>query len=353
VLKPALRRFWRPDGALQLGTDPAHAVVLRGVDQHADAVLTLLDGTRDLDAVVTAATDRGVPEDDVRDLLRLLLSVHALDDAAVAPRGRRPAERERLDPDLASLSLLAPQPGDGARVLDHRAATRVLVVGAGRVGSLVAALLGAAGIGNVAIRDELVAGPADAVPGGICPADQGQPRAIAAMAAAQRAGTRAVHGAVRPPHAADCRDAHVAVLALDAWVAPPPLLLDLFAGTRLPYLVTAIRETCGVVGPLVVPGRSACLRCLDLHRADRDPQWPVIAAQLADGGHGDPACDVTLATGVAAVAAGQLLAYLAAPDSSRCLDATVELRLPGWTVRRRASAISGGYYAARLRTVIR
>ena len=36
-----------------------------------------------------------------------------------------------------------------------------------------------------------------------------------------------------------------------------------------------------VVGPLVVPGRSACLRCLELHRTDRDPGWPGVAAQLA------------------------------------------------------------------------
>jgi len=36
------------------------------------------------------------------------------------------------------------------------------------------------------------------------------------------------------------------------------------------------------VGPLVVPGETACLRCADLHRRDADPVWPTIAAQLLD-----------------------------------------------------------------------
>lgn len=336
VLKPALRRLWRGDAAIQLGTDPAHGVVLYGVDDAAHAVLGLMDGTRDTDEVVAAATARGVEADDVRRLFGLLDSARALDDASVAPRGLAAADRERLDPDLAALSLLAPLPGGAARELDRRRAARVLIVGAGRVGSLVGALLGAAGVGHVAVRDELIASVADAVPGGLSPADDGQPRAVAAVAAAQRAGAASATGSVRPPNAVDCHGADIAVLAVDWWLAPPPLVLDLFAGAGLPYVVAGVRETSGVVGPLVVPGDSPCPRCLDLHRADRDPQWPVVAAQLStDARGGSPACDVTLAVAVAALTAGQVLAHLAADGAARCVGATLELRLPDWTVRRR------------------
>ena len=35
-----------------------------------------------------------------------------------------------------------------------------------------------------------------------------------------------------------------------------------------------------VIGPLVVPGESACLGCISLHRTDADPAWPAISAQL-------------------------------------------------------------------------
>jgi hypothetical protein len=34
------------------------------------------------------------------------------------------------------------------------------------------------------------------------------------------------------------------------------------------------------VGPLVVPGRTACLGCLAAHERDRDPAWPALVTQL-------------------------------------------------------------------------
>lgn len=46
---------------------------------------------------------------------------------------------------------------------------------------------------------------------------------------------------------------------------------------HLPVQLAGDRVT---VGPLVVPGRTACLACVHAHRADADPTWPVLAAQL-------------------------------------------------------------------------
>ena len=34
------------------------------------------------------------------------------------------------------------------------------------------------------------------------------------------------------------------------------------------------------VGPLVISGLTPCLTCLDLHRTDWDPAWPVLLSQL-------------------------------------------------------------------------
>lgn len=35
-----------------------------------------------------------------------------------------------------------------------------------------------------------------------------------------------------------------------------------------------------MVGPFVHPGRTPCLRCLDLTRRDADPAWPTLLPQL-------------------------------------------------------------------------
>lgn len=48
----------------------------------------------------------------------------------------------------------------------------------------------------------------------------------------------------------------------------------------IPHLPVVAGDSAITVGPLVEPGASACLHCLDLHRRDADPAWPAIAAQL-------------------------------------------------------------------------
>ena len=79
---------------------------------------------------------------------------------------------------------------------------------------------------------------------------------------------------------------------------------------RMPHLVALRREAIGVVGPLVLPGRTACLGCVELARSDRDPAWPFILAQLAGQAAQPAACAATLAAAVAAQAASQLLTFL-------------------------------------------
>jgi bacteriocin biosynthesis cyclodehydratase domain-containing protein len=105
---------------------------------------------------------------------------------------------------------------------------------------------------------------------------------------------------------------------------------------RIPHLAAAADEAIGIVGPLVIPGRTACLRCMDLTRADRDPAWPLILAQLL-GRQPDPlACDAPLAGAVAAHAAAQALAFIDRPFESGAVEnGTLELVLPSWEWRRR------------------
>ena len=68
----------------------------------------------------------------------------------------------------------------------------------------------------------------------------------------------------------------------------------------VPHLPIVFGAASVEVGPLVVPGRTACLACLAAHRRDADPAWPLLAAQLI----GRPATppDPVLATEAAGVA---------------------------------------------------
>lgn len=49
---------------------------------------------------------------------------------------------------------------------------------------------------------------------------------------------------------------------------------------RTAHLPVVLRDGEVIIGPLIHPGVSACLRCLDLHRRDRDHAWPRILSQI-------------------------------------------------------------------------
>ncbi|MFI9509503.1 hypothetical protein [Nocardia sp. NPDC052566] len=115
------------------------------------------------------------------------------------------------------------------------------------------------------------------------------------------------------------------VVLTDALVPDPRLVNELLLH-RIPHLPVRIRNNKGMVGPLVLPGETSCLRCTDLTRADYDAAWPHLAAQLLDRvGYASPA-------GIAATSALALtqLETIAACSTAReptTLNTTVELHL--------------------------
>ncbi len=58
-------------------------------------------------------------------------------------------------------------------------------------------------------------------------------------------------------------------------------LVDGWTRAGTPHLLVRLTEGRAVLGPFVVPGTTACLRCLDAHCADADPAWPLLVRQYA------------------------------------------------------------------------
>ena len=323
VLSPASRRLWRDPQTLQLGRAGDRAVVLAGLDPAARAVLGLLDGTRDLGGVEQAAVAAGCTAERARELLGLLQQAGLILDAAERwPARLAVDERDRLSADVASLSLL--HGGAGLSALHRRDARSVAVLGGGRVGGPLAALLAAAGVGSVDVVDDGRASAADAAVGGLRPGDVGRRRGEAARERMLEVAPTTRSGPLRHPD--------VVVLAPTAGLEDGVEAL-LRSGT--PHLLAEVRDTVGVVGPLVLPGRSACLRCLDLTRTDRDPDWPALAVQLASPSRWSAPCDAVLAAAVSAQAALQVLTLLDGGVPA-AVDGSLELALPDWRWRRRS-----------------
>lgn len=62
---------------------------------------------------------------------------------------------------------------------------------------------------------------------------------------------------------------------------PDRTRLDPWVRDADPHLVVRMAEGRATVGPFVVPGQTACLRCIDAHHTDDDPQWPLLVTQYA------------------------------------------------------------------------
>ncbi|MEV3901125.1 cyclodehydratase [Mycobacterium sp. NPDC050551] len=70
------------------------------------------------------------------------------------------------------------------------------------------------------------------------------------------------------------------LVVLSDYLVTEPRVVQQLHDAGMPHLPVHIRDGAGVIGPLVIPGRTSCLECADLHRSDRDSAWPAVAAQL-------------------------------------------------------------------------
>jgi bacteriocin biosynthesis cyclodehydratase domain-containing protein len=290
-------------------------------------LLDLLDGTRTEVGLVREATRLGIPARDAVALLAALFSAGLVVDLhALYPVELPESARRRLvgEANALALDLPASAPTPAAR-LRRRQAAHVVLTGSSQLAVPIATVLGAAGVGHVDPEVSGVTRLGDAAPAGLLPGDAHRPRGVAAAEAVRRAAPDTRLTPLRPGTAT------FAVLA--GFSAPAALTALSHASRRLAHLSVTIRDGVVVVGPLVWPGRSPCLNCLDLHRRDRDPAWPTVSAQLHTGQDtADPVAAATLLVG-AAYAAAEVLTYIDGGEPAT-LGATVEIERPGRETRR-------------------
>lgn len=308
TLVPGLRRLWRGRHHLQLGVDPARAVVLELPDPRTACVLDLLDGGRSERTILAQAGYRGVPAPDawaVIDQLRaagLVVSAQAL-----LPPGLPGPVRDRLVPEAAALALhRAEGSATPAQLLRQRAAATVMITGSAPIVAPVAVNLARAGVGHISpVLDD--------------PADRGD---LCALLVEQAPGTRT----------APVQTGQASFVVHVGDRTPAVLAAERYARRRLAHLAVSLRDGTVVIGPLVPPNGSPCLHCVDLHRRDRDPDWSDLAAQLATDPPAPP-CAATAALIAAGVTAREVLNWLdGAPAET--LGASVEITARGQLRRR-------------------
>jgi bacteriocin biosynthesis cyclodehydratase domain-containing protein len=318
LLHPAARLLWRSanEAQIEIGT---RRVVLDGIGT--DAVRRLIGRG------AGAGGDPALPTLQARLVEAGYLWTDTLprEPDPTASDARRTVAHPRLAGELTALSARA-----GERAAELVAARRhctVVVHGTGRVGPYLAGVLAAAGVGRVHAVDSVPARLHHAMPGGLTPGDEGTPFAAASAAAAERQAPDVV--CVPAPFG---EPPDLVVLAVDEPVDEERRAA--LHARSCAHLLVRVSGGHGVVGPLVLPGLTSCLRCADLHRLDRDPAWNALAVQLTLPHRAAVASEVALATVIAGLAAVQALDFL---DGGRpaTIEGSLEMHLPDWRLRRR------------------
>jgi hypothetical protein len=310
------------DAAVQVGgVDTGDGLLLDADGAAVVALLRGLDGRRAQRTVLGDAARDGLDPGVVTQVLDGLRAAGLLVDLDATDLLATDAGPGAVARTAAELPAALTRPGG------WRARRRAVVVveGATRVGTPLAAMLAASGVGRVSVRDPGLTAAGDAVVGGLSAADEGRPRSLAAADAVRRANPLTDLRPLPPDVAADL------VVLARPWAASDPLAAGIHR-SGVPHLVATVRGQTGVVGPLVVPGATSCLHCADLHRRDADPRWPRLAAQLTSGNFPPSGATITCLL-TAATAALQVLAYLDGSAAPGVLDATIELRPPQFTPR--------------------
>ena len=327
MLKAGLRQAWRAPGLLQFGLDPERAVVIEGVDAPLAGFLAGLDGSLDAKGALALAQRSGIDADRARAAIEVLAEAGLLADAGSAADAPAPLplmDRDRLAPDLRASALGRQSPSAGPAAFRARRHALVAVVGAGRVGAGIAALLGASGVGMLVIADDEPALASDITPFGLTAHDIGRPRFDGArrLLAGAAPSTRVLSRIGSRPD--------LVVLAPDEEADRACLIRLVSEG--VPHLLASVSEAAGTVGPFVVPGETACLHCIDLHRSDLDPAWPALLAQTVVPGPA-PASEVALAGLVASLAVLHVTTFLIG-ERSTSMGGTLTISSDG-RVRRR------------------
>jgi bacteriocin biosynthesis cyclodehydratase domain-containing protein len=328
MLLPAVRRLWRDSRRLQVGTDPARAVVLELADPLHARLLDLLDGTHTERSLLRAAQHAGMPPEDVLALLGALSAAgYVVDANALLLSRAAEATRRRLSAEATALALRGPESSTQwpSLVLRRRLRSQVLVTGSSRLAVPIASILAASGVGHVHADQSGVTRMADTLPGGLLPEDVHRPRGVAAADALRRAAPEL--DVSRPERGLET------FVVLVGPVGPASLTAFAFGRRRLPHLAISVRDGVVVVGPLVRPGHTPCLNCLDLHRQGLDPDWPAVAAQLSTLPESSDPVTATTALSAAAFAAHEVLTHLDGGVAST-VGATVEISEPGRHARR-------------------
>ncbi|MFD9965174.1 TOMM precursor leader peptide-binding protein [Amycolatopsis sp. NPDC058986] len=314
VLLSGLDVLERGPDEIQIGLDPRHGVVITDLPDAVVGRLRRLDGQQSVDTILLAESEH---REQLRTVLTQLTALGLVTEAEPASH----SPRRGAETGLWSLRARHHQ----TALTERRRNSAMAVHGDGRLAVATAVLLANAGVGHIDVRMSGTVIEQD-LGSGFTETELGKPRRTALADVVHRVDAR-----TRTTRLTSIRGPEL-VLLTDA-VVPAPEVVDELMTAGTPHLPVRVRDGTGIVGPLVVPGRSSCLHCADLHRTDLEPCWPRVASQLI---RHDQHPDLGAVQATAALGVAQAMRLLSPSETAPPVwNATLEIDAFEGKVRRR------------------
>lgn len=285
---------------MQIGLDRQSAAVLNGMSDAAIRALVRLDGSVSRGELINA-----IPE--LENILNALERLGLIEDSPSSGT----LSRTRSDRLAQERQALAAAHGSGwaaDEILARRSQRVIGVRGHDRVAAHIAVGLASAGVGTVGVvGPDRITTISDITPVGPFEPDVSWVEHVAE--AVRRQGAHAtLIGSQRPD---------VVVIAQSADVQPPwtdPELAHDLISDDIAHYPIAVSGSAAKIGPMIIPGRTPCLDCLDLRESDQDGAWPALVDQIRLRHHHTRAQDGALAAASAAMAVREILSFLDNPE---------------------------------------
>lgn len=167
---------------------------------------------------------------------------------------------------------------DGEAVLIGRGERTVFIDDLSRAGLSVALGLAAAGVGHLLSSDEAKVDAVNIGPVGYPSQFAGHPRidALRSLLAASPNGMKVASSIGFPENKLQKVDCAILI----GQQVIDPKRYERWLGREVAHIAVTFDSNFVSVSPMIIPGASACLLCLEKARTKKDSKWPVLASQM-------------------------------------------------------------------------
>lgn len=273
-INPNQQALWRTPFEMQIGTGQNPVVLNRLSPAQERLIAALYRGIADQQLPIIS-NQLGLTKSETDEVL---------DQVGPLLLAEKPKAKHELSPEFIAgafseiirASLL--HSVDGEAVLIGRTERSVHLEDLSKSSLVIAQGLAAAGLGHLISHDEAKVGSMDLGPTGYPSQLLGQPRVDALRTLLAASPNKALVSTGKKLTEKQLQKIDCAVLV--AHQAMEPRRYAPWLARDVPHIAVTFDAEFASVSPMILPGQTACLFCLENMRADQNSNWPVLASQL-------------------------------------------------------------------------